>query len=163
RLHSWESADVVHAGSSILVEDVCQVLLELVFRYEVRYHDARRPKLAVRADCIDPPRVAIAPDREDAAEDIEANHESPARGSRIFTPLRYQTRAPRRRPALGRLASPGSLYPEADRGYSLGTERSRPDLTNDSEAAHGGADLPGALRRAAGRDRAGAGQAAVWR
>src|SRR6266850_5966760 len=68
-----ESPDIVHAGSCVLVEEVSKVSRELVFRNELWYHDARLAELAVRADGIDPPEVPVAPDREDAAEDIEAN------------------------------------------------------------------------------------------
>jgi len=70
---SWprrrESADIVHAGPRVLVEEVRKVSRELVFRNELWDHDAGLAELAIRTDRIDPPEVPVAPDREDATEE----------------------------------------------------------------------------------------------
>src|SRR5262245_40945539 len=69
---SRNSPNITHAGPSILVEDVCKVLLEFVLGDEFRYYDSCIPQLAVRADGVDPPRLPVPSHGKDPAEDIEA-------------------------------------------------------------------------------------------
>ena len=55
------------------MEDVGEVTRDLALTDEVWYQDFRLAELSVYADRVDPPRVSLAPDREYATEDVEAN------------------------------------------------------------------------------------------